>query len=146
MPVDGEPERILVELDVATDDVGPGGRFRACGATDDVFYPEDELVDVEGFGDVVVGADLEPIEPISLFITGGEEEEWDAEAGVHDLVGQLEAVHFGHGNVDKGEMKSRLGIFKLVECDAAVLCPAHFEANDLEVLLDDISEIDLVFD
>ena len=62
-----------------------------------------------------------------------------------DLIGQLEAIHLRHGNIDEGEVKSRLGIFELVECDPSILRPADLEADDLEVLFDDITEIDLVF-
>jgi esterase/lipase superfamily enzyme len=36
MMVDGEPERILVELDVAAADERPGARLRGGGAADDV--------------------------------------------------------------------------------------------------------------
>ena len=142
---DGEPERILVELDVAADDERPGAGLRGGGAADDVLYPKHQLVDVEGFGNIIVRANLETVKTIGLFIAGGQEKEGDAETRLDDLVCQFEAIHLGHGNVDKGQVKACLGIFKLLERDPPILRPGHLEANDFQVLFDDISQIDLIF-
>jgi hypothetical protein len=62
-----------------------------------------ELLDVEGLGDVVVGAGVEGGDLGSLLLADGEDEDGSGGDGA-DLAAELDAAHLGHGEVGDDEV------------------------------------------
>jgi hypothetical protein len=71
MVADQQFQGVFVELDVAACDEAALLRLligMPCMTPDDIADTQYEFIDVEGLGDVVIGADLETMQPVGPFI------------------------------------------------------------------------------
>jgi len=74
------------------------------GAAQDGRYPGPQLVEAEGFGDVVVGAEFEAEDLVDFLPLGGEHDDRHAAVGLADGAADLEAVFLRHHNVEEEEV------------------------------------------
>jgi hypothetical protein len=66
---------------------------------------EDEFLEVEGLGDIVIPADLKTLDPVFLEGLGREEDERHAGTKPPDFTCQGEAVFFGEHDVNEAEVE-----------------------------------------
>ncbi len=103
----------------------------------------DELVRVEGFGDVVVGAHAEEADLLLGIVDGGEDEDGHVVRGA-DAAGDLVTAEVGQAEVDEDEVGGVLA--RLDEAAGAVVGLQGAEAGVLEGQLDEVGDVVVVLD
>ena len=115
----------------------------AGGAAGDGVEAGDEFVDVEGFREVVVGAEVEAFEAFVEGAAGGDEDDGDGEALVAEVPQDAQAVAAGdHDIEDEGIVGARGGEGVGI---VAVVAKIDHEALRLEALADEGGELLVVF-
>jgi hypothetical protein len=105
---DAAPGQVDLEVAAVKDDLRVAGR----GASEDALHACDQLIGLEGLGDVVLGVVLERPDLGLGGVDGGEDD--DREVGDPlDPGAQLEAVHAGHHQVD--DQQRRPALLELLE-------------------------------
>lgn len=82
---------------------GPVHRYGGPGAAQHGVDPQDQFARAERFGDIVVGAGLQPEDAVLLVTAGGEHDDGDRPVLPHSAA-DLEAVHGGEHQVQDDEV------------------------------------------
>ena len=106
--------------------------------------PGQQLAGAEGFGDVVVGADLQPNHDVDLFGLGAEDDDRHPQAGFANVPADVETRNIGKHDVEQDQVG-------LVELDAAEGLAAglrldHLVAFFLEGEMDRLADHRLIVD
>src|SRR5436309_4297602 len=86
-----------------------------------------QLTSAEGFGDVVVGADLQPDHDVDLFSLGAEDDDRHPQAGFANVPADIEPRNIGEHDVEQDQVG-------LVQLDAAESLAAGLRLDDLVAL------------
>jgi len=83
----------------------PQGPFQPPPAAQDDPHPGQQLLQGERLGQVVVGADREPLQPVADAVAGGHEDNRHIPTG-QDLAGEVETVPVRQDHVDHQKIRS----------------------------------------
>ena len=137
----GDVVRLAVEQDVAERERVAAILWLA--APQHRLHARDELARRERLRDVVVGADLEPDDPVGLLVARGEHQDRNVRAGAH-LAADVEAVLARQADVEQHE-PDRMPL-ELDQRLVAVPHPDHAVAVARQVAADELADRRLVLD
>jgi len=120
----------------------PSDSFMAAGF-EDRFNPGLELAHAEGFGDVVVGAEFEPFDPLGLRPTGGQHDDRHVRH-LTDALEHLPSVNAGHHHIEADEIG--MGLVELPQTLAPLLGLDDAVAVSIEVKLQSTYQCLIVID
>jgi len=102
-----------------------------------------EFAGIEGFGEVIIGADFEADDAVDVITVSGEHDDRDGGGGA-DLAEDLEAAHAGEHDVENDE---GVGAGEsAAKADAAVVDGFGAKALGDEVFGNEFAELDIVID
>ena len=96
------PTRLRIEHEVA--DLQRLVRLGERGAAQERAQPGEQLVERERLHEVVVGAGVEPGDPIGHLVAGGQHEDRERAVAVAELAAHGEAVDVGHHHVEHDDV------------------------------------------
>ena len=140
---DGELQIGVGEIELA-DGKGDGlFRMHLPGPAQEHFHAHQELLDAEGFGDIVVGSALESFELVFFHGFGRQEKDGHHIALLPDLFGDSEPVFVRHHDI---EQTDREFVFvEFVDGSLTVGAQDYVITGINQIILDDISEGKIVF-
>ena len=136
---DGEQLLLGVEGELTDAVYGRLLGLLALRAAQDGLNTEHELLHGEGFGDIVVGTNLEAFEDILLKRLGGQEDDGHVGIGRADLLCEGEAVFLGHHHVEHTDVE--LGLQEGLEACIAIGAELSDKAFCLQILTKQHSEV-----
>ena len=130
-------------MPVAESDLPDCRRHRPRPAQDRI-DPQDQFFRLEGFGEIVVGAQRQPLDTVLGLAAGGEQQDGRIAPLAHGF-GQLEPVHARHHHIENQEIEGERvegrqglgGIRRRGDAEAAFLEVALEKGPDPVVIVDD---------
>jgi hypothetical protein len=145
---DEEAAGVEVEVEVAEVDLAGGmGRWSdgARDAAEDGADADDEFLGVEGFGQVIVGAEFETFDFVAVVVEGGEHDDGDVGGGT-EAAADAAAVETGEHEVEDDEVDGGGVCFEGVEGGGAVVDDPDVVSIAAEIELDEFGDGAVVFD
>src|SRR6185437_5615437 len=140
---DGELQIRIGEIEL-TDGEGYGFfRVHFPGPPEKHFHAHEQLLDTEGFGDIIVGPALETFDLVLFHGPGREKEDGDHIALLADLSGDGKPIFVGHHDIEQADRE--LVLVEFVDSGLAIGAQDYLITGVNQIILDDISQGKVVF-